>query len=63
MRCEVCHGTGTITLPREPGKTFGYLALCGACHGHGCQSDHAEAVVTFRHGRVKSQGHEAVAAR
>ena len=63
MRCEVCHGTGTITLPREPGKAFGYLALCDTCRGHGCPPDQADEVVNFRHKRAKGRGTEAAAAR
>jgi DnaJ-class molecular chaperone len=63
MRCEVCHGTGTIILPREPGRTFGYLALCSSCHGHGCQPDPGEQGAGVHRGRVKGQGLEAAAAR
>lgn len=63
MRCEVCHGTGTITLPREPGKTFGYLALCSTCQGHGYPPNQAEQVVHFRLGRVKSRNGEAAVTR
>jgi hypothetical protein len=34
MRCTNCHG-GTVMLPVEPGKTFGYLVLCPSCGGTG----------------------------
>jgi hypothetical protein len=35
MRCETCHGSGTVTLPRLDGKPFGFLALCSSCQGSG----------------------------
>jgi hypothetical protein len=37
MRCETCHGTGTLTLPRQAGMPFAFLAICPTCRGCGVQ--------------------------
>ncbi len=51
MRCTKCHG-GTVMLPAEPGKAFGYLVLCLECDGTGVP--HAAQLGPLRGGRLVS---------